>query len=80
MFATTKTFLDYFNLKSLQDLPPLSEIKELDNPDSELSLDEELSQSRILICLMLMILGGLLTLSEDELLAKKRQLIFPRSH
>ena len=47
MFATTKTFLDYFNLKSLQDLPPLSEIKELDNSDSELSLDEELSQSRI---------------------------------
>ena len=25
MFATTKTFLDYFNLKSLQNLPPLSE-------------------------------------------------------
>ena len=48
MFATTKVFLDYFNLKSLQDLPPLSEIKELDNSDSEANLNEELSQSRIL--------------------------------
>ena len=30
MFATTKRVLDYFNLKSLQVLPPLSEIKDLD--------------------------------------------------
>ncbi len=29
LFATTKSFLDYFNLKSLENLPPLAEIKEL---------------------------------------------------
>ena len=72
MFATTKTFLDYFNLKSLQDLPPLSEINELDNSDSELSLDEELSQSRILDMPDVDDSeGDFLTLSEDELLAEE---------
>ena len=48
MFATTKQFLDYFNLKSLQDLPPLSEIKELEKSVEEVDLSGELSQSRIL--------------------------------
>ena len=72
MFATTKTFLDYFNLKSLQDLPPLSEIKELDNSDSELNLNEELSQSRILDMPDVDDSeGDVLTLSEDELIAEE---------
>ena len=72
MFATTKTFLDYFNLKSLQNLPPLSEIKELDNSDSELNLNEELSQSRILDMPNVdESEGDFLTLSEDELLAEE---------
>ncbi|MEE4202957.1 MAG: SMC-Scp complex subunit ScpB [Halieaceae bacterium] len=31
MYATTRQFLDYFNLKSLEDLPPLAEIRDLDN-------------------------------------------------
>lgn len=30
LLATTKTFLDYFNLKSLSDLPALAEIKDFD--------------------------------------------------
>ena len=72
MFATTKTFLDYFNLKSLQNLPPLSEIQELDNSDSELNLNEELSQSRILDMPNVdESEGDFLTLSEDELLAEE---------
>ena len=72
MFATTKTFLDYFNLKSLQNLPPLSEIQELDNSDSELNLNEELSQSRILDMPDVDDSeGDFLTLSEDELLAEE---------
>ena len=72
MFATTKTFLDYFNLKSLQELPPLSEIKEFDNSDSELNLNEELSQSRILDMPDVDDSEGeFLTLSEDELLAEE---------
>ena len=72
MFATTRTFLDYFNLKSLQDLPPLSEIKELDNSESEINLNEELSQSRILDMPDLdESEGDILTLSEDQLLAEE---------
>ncbi|VVP24568.1 SMC-Scp complex subunit ScpB [Pseudomonas fluorescens] len=30
MFATTKAFLDHFNLKNLDDLPPLAELRELE--------------------------------------------------
>lgn len=41
MFATTRHFLDYFNLKSLQDLPPLSEIRDLDQFNRELELEQE---------------------------------------
>lgn len=41
MFATTRHFLDYFNLGSLQDLPPLSEIRDLDQFNRELELEEE---------------------------------------
>ena len=36
MYATTRQFLDYFNLKSLEDLPPLAEIKDLDNLSGDL--------------------------------------------
>ena len=39
LFATTREFLDYFNLKSLDQLPPLAEIKELDNLSGELGLE-----------------------------------------
>lgn len=49
MFATTRQFLDYFDLKSLQDLPPLSEIRDLDKLNPELALEEnDLSDMRVL--------------------------------
>ncbi len=48
MFATTKQFLDYFNLKSLQDLPPLSEIKDLVKEDPEFDLEDDIANQRIL--------------------------------
>jgi segregation and condensation protein B len=32
LFGTTRAFLDYFNLKSLDQLPPLSEIRDLEDP------------------------------------------------
>ncbi|MBG10699.1 MAG: SMC-Scp complex subunit ScpB [Gammaproteobacteria bacterium] len=48
MFATTRQFLDYFNLKSLQELPPLSEIKELSQSEQELDLANELAQQRVI--------------------------------
>jgi segregation and condensation protein B len=36
LFGTTRAFLDYFNLSSLDDLPSLAEIKDLDKLDPEL--------------------------------------------
>jgi len=38
IYATTKIFLDYFNLKSLEDLPPLAELRDLDKINEELEL------------------------------------------
>lgn len=32
LFGTTRLFLDYFNLKSLDELPPLSEIRDMEDP------------------------------------------------
>lgn len=48
MFATTKQFLDYFNLKSLQELPPLADIKDLAVKSEELDLEDGASDSRVL--------------------------------
>lgn len=39
MFATTRKFLDYFNMKSLEELPTLAEIKDLDSMNQELALE-----------------------------------------
>ena len=46
LLATTKSFLDYFNLKKLSDLPPLGEIKDFDaiNPDLFEALEKEKNQ------------------------------------
>ena len=38
LFGTTKNFLDYFNLKSLDELPPMAEIREIEDFDPQLSL------------------------------------------
>lgn len=38
MYGTTKEFLDYFSLKSLDELPPLSELKDIDALTGELDL------------------------------------------
>lgn len=35
LYATTRGFLDYFNLRSLDELPPLAEIRELLEPQME---------------------------------------------
>jgi len=48
MYATTKQFLDYFNLKSLDELPPLAEIRDMEELDPELSLEDEAPESRII--------------------------------
>ena len=41
MYGTTREFLDYFNLKTLDELPPLSDIKDLDKLHPSLELDDE---------------------------------------
>ena len=38
LFGTTKHFLDYFNLKSLDELPPLAEIRDVEDFDPQLAL------------------------------------------
>ncbi len=40
LYATTKKFLDYFNLKTLEDLPPLSELKDIDAINEQLILSD----------------------------------------
>ena len=45
LYGTTKEFLDYFNLKSLEDLPSLAEIKDLDQIHQELDLDIDNTES-----------------------------------
>jgi len=39
LYATTRQFLDYFNLKSLDQLPSLSEIRDLDKINEELMFE-----------------------------------------
>jgi segregation and condensation protein B len=39
LFGTTKAFLDYFNLSSLDDLPSLAEIKDMETIEPELELE-----------------------------------------
>ena len=41
MFGTTRQFLDYFNLKRLDDLPTLAEVKDLESMYLELKLGDE---------------------------------------
>ena len=40
LYATTKEFLDYFNLSSLNELPTLAEIRDLDSINRELELSD----------------------------------------
>lgn len=41
LFATTRHFLDYFNMKNLEELPSLSEIQDLDQINKELDFEVE---------------------------------------
>ena len=40
LYGTTKSFLDYFNLKSLNELPTLAEIRDLDQYSPELQFED----------------------------------------
>lgn len=41
MYGTTREFLDYFNLKSLSELPSLQELRDIDSINAELDLGGE---------------------------------------
>jgi segregation and condensation protein B len=53
LLATTKEFLNYFNLKRLEDLPPLAEIKDLDEAAARLEQQaleaEEIGESIVIV-------------------------------
>lgn len=41
LYATTRQFLDYFGLKSLDELPALGELKDIDSLNAKLNLDSD---------------------------------------
>ncbi len=45
LFGTTKNFLDHFNLKTLDELPTLAEIRDLDSQEAKLHVQLELEES-----------------------------------
>jgi len=47
MFGTTKEFLDYFGLKKLDDLPPLSELKDFDKLNIQLDLPDGITGEEV---------------------------------
>jgi segregation and condensation protein B len=45
LFGTTRAFLDYFNLKSLDQLPPLAELNDIPELEPQLDLDARLDEA-----------------------------------
>jgi len=45
LYATSKEFLDYFNLKSLEELPSLAELRDIDAINAELDLSLPMAES-----------------------------------
>ncbi len=45
LYATTREFLDYFNLKSLEELPSLAELRDIDAINAELDLGLPMAES-----------------------------------
>jgi len=43
IYGTTKIFLDYFNLKNLEELPTLAELKDLESQEAKLQVQLELT-------------------------------------
>lgn len=46
LYATTKVFLDHFNLKSLDELPTLAALKDLDSQEAKLQIQLELTETK----------------------------------
>ncbi len=58
MYATTRQFLDYFNLKSLDQLPALAEIRDLETLNAELGFSEPLEDEQAAKGPGLTVVGG----------------------
>ncbi len=48
LFGTTRAFLDYFNLKSLDQLPPLAELRDIPDLEPELPFDQPISANVVI--------------------------------
>ncbi|MBN4075716.1 MAG: SMC-Scp complex subunit ScpB [SAR86 cluster bacterium] len=48
MYASTREFLDYFNLQNLDELPALTEIRDMEDLNQELTLDEEKPEGKVI--------------------------------
>ncbi|MDG1943662.1 MAG: SMC-Scp complex subunit ScpB [Halioglobus sp.] len=66
MYATTRQFLDYFNLKSLDQLPALAEIRDLETLNAELGFSEPLPDQAGESSPGLSVVGGTEHTSSDD--------------
>jgi segregation and condensation protein B len=48
MYASTREFLDYFNLQNLDELPALTDIRDMEGLNQELTLEEEKPEGNVL--------------------------------
>ncbi len=48
MYASTREFLDYFNLQNLNELPALTDIRDMEGLNQELTLEEEKPEGNVL--------------------------------
>jgi segregation and condensation protein B len=48
MYASTREFLDYFNLQNLDELPALTEIRDMEGLNEELTLEEDKPEGNVL--------------------------------
>jgi len=46
LYGTTKTFLDYFGLKSLSELPPLAELRNIESIEHELDFGDKAAEAK----------------------------------
>ena len=46
LYATTREFLDYFNLKGLDELPSLAEIRDIESINAELDLEDQFATTQ----------------------------------
>lgn len=64
LYATTRQFLDYFNLKSLDELPSLGEIRDIDKINAELDFSQDQQVAEAMAPRLAEQAGG--SLADDE--------------